>query len=95
MKVVAIRLMGFLFVISVGIILISVFCLKGRRVVLLSDNCCVIGGILKNNKGWYIFKTSFNSMEQAQKYKDMFFWIIKNDKVKTEVSKGYYDKKEE
>lgn len=55
---------------------------------------CVVGGIIKHKgKGGFGFKTSFSSVELAQKYKDMVFWIIKNDKICTSVERGYYDKK--
>jgi len=55
---------------------------------------CTIGGIVKHRRGGYGFKTTFTSPEIAQKYKDMFFWIIVNDDIKTTKETGYYDKEE-
>lgn len=53
-----------------------------------------LGGIVKHRKGGYGFKTTFCDPKTAQHYKDMFFWIITDDKIKTTKENGYYDKKE-
>ena len=55
---------------------------------------CTLGGIVKHRKGGYDFKTTFNSPETAQHYKDMMYWIINDDKIKTILERGYYDKEE-
>ena len=55
--------------------------------------CCIVGGIIKHKDG-IGFKISFSNAALACKYKDMFTWIVKDDKVSVDVKKGYYDKKE-
>jgi hypothetical protein len=55
---------------------------------------CTLGGILKHKDNGYGFKVSFSDVEAAQYYKDMIFWIIKNDKVSINIEKGYFDSKE-
>jgi len=37
---------------------------------------------------------SFSDAESAQYYKDMIYWIIKNDKISINIEKGYFDSKE-
>jgi hypothetical protein len=46
---------------------------------------------MKEGKG---FKTIFNDVKTAQSYKDMFIWILKNDKFDVDIRLGYYDDKE-
>lgn len=50
-----------------------------------------IGGIVKQHGG-VGFRVTFDNKAQAQKYKDMFMWILKDDKFKLTVKGGYYDK---
>lgn len=54
---------------------------------------CTIGGIVRMNRGTG-FKISFSNMELSRKYKDMFIWILKDDKLNLNVQRGYFDKKE-
>lgn len=54
---------------------------------------CNIGGIIKNVQKGYCFKICFKDVDQAQKYKDIIYWIVKNDGIDTTVSNGYYDDK--
>ena len=58
-----------------------------------------IGGILKyklgSNQHGYGFKTVFKTSEEAQSYKEMMYFILRNDHYKVNNGKGYYDKKEE
>ena len=52
---------------------------------------CMIGGILRHNGG-FGFKVTFDDVETTKYYKDMIFWIIKNDKFSMDVKNGYYEK---
>jgi len=49
-----------------------------------------IGGIVKQ-QGGVGFKITFENRQQANKYKDMFAWILRDDKFKLLVKGGYYD----
>jgi hypothetical protein len=55
---------------------------------------CIIGGIIKGIQEGYSFKINFKNKETAQKYKDILYWIIKNDNIPTDVSYGYFDDKQ-
>jgi len=50
-----------------------------------------ISGIIKHRNG-YGFKITFNNNEEADRYKDMIRWILKDDGYHIENKKGYYDK---
>jgi hypothetical protein len=52
---------------------------------------CMIGGILRHNGG-FGFKVTFDDVETTKYYKDMIFWIIKNDNFSMDVKNGYYEK---
>jgi len=52
-----------------------------------------MGGILSMKDG-YGFKTVFPSPEIANKYKDMFRWILIHDGFPLIYQTGYYDKEE-
>ena len=52
-----------------------------------------LGGIIQCGGG-IGFKTIFEDKETAQKYKDMFMWILKDDKFIVKNNMGYYDDKE-
>ena len=54
---------------------------------------CTVGGILRMNRGTG-FKVSFSNVELARRYKDMFTWILKDDKMNVRVERGYFDEKE-
>ena len=56
------------------------------------DEKIIMGGIVKHSKG-IGFKVTFTSPETANKYKDMFRWILVNDNHPLIYLKGYYDKK--
>jgi len=49
-----------------------------------------IGGIIKHNNG-IGFKITFPDQNTANKYKDMFRWIIINDNHPLIYNLGYYD----
>jgi len=53
----------------------------------------IMGGIIKHKNG-YGFKITFTDSSLANKYKDMFRWIIINDNIPLIYNTGYYDKKE-
>jgi len=55
---------------------------------------CKFGGIIKHKSGGYGFKTTFNNIELAQKYKEMFKIIINSDNIVVGEEKGYYDRKD-
>lgn len=59
-----------------------------------TNNGCIIGGILRHGKGRYGFKLVFEDLSVARKYKDMIFWIVKNDGLLERVDLGYFDDKE-
>jgi hypothetical protein len=50
-----------------------------------------MGGIIKHSKGLG-FKITFQNKETANKYKDMFRWILINDGHPLVYNHGYYDK---
>jgi len=56
-----------------------------------------LGGIIKlhstNKDATDIcgFKIGFKTKEEANKYKEMFKWILESDKYKVVCKKGYYD----
>jgi len=56
----------------------------------MKKNQCRLSGIIKHNDG-IGFKITFDTSEQANKYKDMMKWILKDDGFKVLISKGYYD----
>ena len=53
----------------------------------------VMGRIIKHKKG-VGFKITFPSKEEANKYKDMFKWIIADDGYRIDNDTGYFDDKE-
>jgi len=53
-------------------------------------NKAIVGGIVKHRYG-VGFKITFPNRRLANKYKEMFDYIIKSDNIKTEVKNGYYD----
>ena len=52
-----------------------------------------VGGIIRHSRGTG-FKITFSSVDLARKYKDMFTWILKDDKLNVRMERGYFDKKE-
>ena len=52
---------------------------------------CEIGGVLKHNGG-YGFKITFDDKDSALYYKDMMYWIIKNDNFNMNMKDGYYER---
>lgn len=54
----------------------------------------VVGGIIASD-GKPCFKIVFPNQELAWKYKEMFVWILKDDKYKVKVNHAYFDKKNE
>jgi len=55
----------------------------------------IMGGIIKHKENRVGFKISFKDKETANKYKDMFRWIIINDGHPLIYNLGYYDKYKE
>jgi hypothetical protein len=54
----------------------------------------IFGPILKKNtKNMYCFKISFNSEEEAEKYKEAFIWYVESDRYNVRRMKGYNEKK--
>jgi len=53
----------------------------------------IMGGIVKHSSGGCGFKISFPSPETANKYKDMFRWILVNDGHPLVYKQGYHDEK--
>jgi len=49
-----------------------------------------MGGIIKHSKG-VGFKITFQDQNTANKYKDMFRWILINDNHPLIYNLGYYD----
>jgi hypothetical protein len=60
---------------------------------LIKNKAVLMGGIIKHNRD-YGFKITFSDIEDARKYKDMIYWIIKNDNIRCIMNFGYYDDKE-
>jgi len=58
------------------------------------EKSCIIGGIVKHSNG-VGFKLTFNNAELANKYKDMFRWILVADGVEVVYKLGYYDEYKE
>ena len=56
---------------------------------------CRLTGIITNSHGEYCFKTCFKDKKLVQQYKDMLYWIIKNDDILVDVQRGYHDDKVE
>ena len=54
----------------------------------------IIGGIIKHNNVGVGFKITFPTKEMAQAYKDMFRWILLDDKLNVATNRGYFDDKE-
>ena len=54
----------------------------------------IVSGIVKHNDG-IGFKITFETAEQAQKYKDMFIWILESDDLHVETVNAHYDKEKE
>ena len=50
----------------------------------------IVGGILRHNRGTG-FKITFSSVDLSRKYKDMFIWILKDDRLNVRIEKGYHD----
>jgi len=53
---------------------------------------CRLGGIIKHRQG-IGFKVTFQDREQANYYKQMFYYILKSDYKDVENIGGYYDDK--
>ena len=51
----------------------------------------IVSGIVKHNDG-IGFKITFENAEQAQKYKEMFIWILESDDLEVGTMRGHYDK---
>jgi hypothetical protein len=54
---------------------------------------CEIGGIISHRDG-YGFKIRFDTIKQAQYYKGLLAYALREDKYKIKNNKGYHDKKE-
>lgn len=54
----------------------------------------VMGGIINHKQG-VGFKITFIDKIQAQKYKDMFRWILLDDNMNVVTNLGYHDSKED
>jgi len=52
---------------------------------------CHLGPIIKHMNG-YGFKVTFNTSDEAQRYKEMTSWIIEHDKYKIYNKKGFHEK---
>ena len=59
-----------------------------------SNNKVIIGGIIKHNNTGIGFKITFPNKELANHYKDMFRWILLDDKLTVATNIGYHDNKE-
>lgn len=55
---------------------------------------CMITGII-GRRGGCGFSVIFSTAKDAQKYKDMFKWIIQDDNFKVDIKRGYYDSKKD
>ena len=53
----------------------------------------VLGGIIKHGSNGVGFKLTFEDAGQANRAKDMFMWILKDDNMDVATNKGYYDDK--
>ena len=60
----------------------------------MTNNKITIHRILKHHNGGVGFKITFPDNNTANKYKDMIYWIIKNDGYIIKCNKGIMDKKE-
>ena len=59
-------------------------------------NIAKFGPILKQSAGsLYGFRINFNTNKEAQHYKDMFIWIVKDDRYKIMNECGYGEKRKE
>jgi len=58
------------------------------------NNKIIIGGIIKHKHGRG-FKITFPDKETANKYKDMFKWILADDGYLIDMDTGYYDTKKD
>lgn len=58
---------------------------------MVKDNTINVGGII-TSRGRPCFRIIFPDKETAWKYKEMFTWILRDDKYPVEVRHGYYDK---
>lgn len=54
---------------------------------------CTLGGIVKVKAGGYGFRVSFPDALLAQQYKEMMYFIIKNDGFQIDRFHASYDKK--
>ena len=54
-----------------------------------------MGGIVSTStRNGYCFKVTFDTAEEANHYKEMMGFILKNDKYIIEYGTGYYDTRE-
>jgi len=53
-----------------------------------------IGGIIKHNHNGIGFKLTFKTKKEAQHYKEMIIFILKNDNYHIKQKEGYYDNKD-